>query len=293
MTSSAALIRGAGQGDLGASSHPDAPVIRLWLHGRSIHTIRAYSRDAGRFLISTGKPMAGTTLSDLQRFADTLTGAESSRHRCLSAIKSLFAFAHRLGYLSFDVSAALQLPRFKNCLSERILPETAVLEMIFRGAGNGRDRALLRLLYAAGLRVSEACALRWRDCAPRGDAGQITVFGKGGKTRSVLLSPATWQEVSGLRGASVEEDPVFLSRKKAGALTPQHVGLIVRRAAQRVGITAHVSPHWLRHAHASHNLDRGTPIHLVQATLGHASVSTTGRYLHARPQDSSALHLAV
>jgi integrase/recombinase XerD len=66
---------------------------------------------------------------------------------------------------------------------------------------------------------------------------------------------------------------------------------IVRSAARRVGIEANVSPHWLRHAHASHSLDRGAPIHLVQATLGHASVATTGRYLHARPQDSSARYL--
>jgi integrase/recombinase XerD len=68
---------------------------------------------------------------------------------------------------------------------------------------------------------------------------------------------------------------------------------IVRAAAARAGISLAVSPHWLRHAHASHALDRGAPIHLVQATLGHASVATTGKYLHARPTDSSARYLAV
>ncbi|MBU4356156.1 MAG: tyrosine-type recombinase/integrase, partial [Proteobacteria bacterium] len=64
-------------------------------------------------------------------------------------------------------------------------------------------------------------------------------------------------------------------------------------AAIRAGIEGAVSPHWLRHAHASHALDRGAPIHLVQATLGHASVATTGKYLHARPDDSSARYLGV
>jgi integrase/recombinase XerD len=68
---------------------------------------------------------------------------------------------------------------------------------------------------------------------------------------------------------------------------------IVLEAAQRAGVELAVSPHWLRHAHASHALDRGAPIHLVQATLGHASVATTGHYLHARPTDSSARYLAV
>ncbi|HYQ91573.1 MAG TPA: tyrosine-type recombinase/integrase, partial [Candidatus Competibacteraceae bacterium] len=77
------------------------------------------------------------------------------------------------------------------------------------------------------------------------------------------------------------------------ALDRSQVHRIVRAAARRAGLTMPVSPHWLRHAHASHALERGAPIHLVQQTLGHASVATTGVYLHARPGDSSALYLAV
>ena len=69
--------------------------------------------------------------------------------------------------------------------------------------------------------------------------------------------------------------------------------MIVRQAADRAGIELPVSPHWFRHAHASHALDRGAPIHLVQATLGHASITTTGRYLHARPNDSSSRFLPL
>lgn len=86
---------------------------------------------------------------------------------------------------------------------------------------------------------------------------------------------------------------MFASRKKKGHLDLSQVKRIVEATGERAGIQGKVSPHWFRHSHASHSLDRGVPIHLVQATLGHASVATTGRYLHARPQDSSALHLAV
>jgi site-specific recombinase XerD len=275
------------------TSDGERRLLELWLHGRSRHTTRAYGRDASQLRGFANKPLAEITLDDLQRFADSLGGAAASQHRTLSAIKSLFAFAHRLGALPFDVAAPLRLPKLRDRLSERILPEGEVLELIFRGAGKPRDRALLRLLYAAGLRVSELCGLCWRDCAERGDAGQITVFGKGGKTRTVLLSPATWAELSALRKDAVPDAPVFRSRKKGGPLSAQQVGVIVRAAAAKAGLEKAVSPHWLRHAHASHNLDRGTPIHLVQATLGHASVATTGRYLHARPTDSSARHLAV
>jgi integrase/recombinase XerD len=82
---------------------------------------------------------------------------------------------------------------------------------------------------------------------------------------------------------------VFASRS-GKPLERSRVTRIVREASQRAGITTNVSTHWLRHAHASHALDRGAPIHLVQATLGHRSVATTSRYLHARPDESSAAY---
>jgi integrase/recombinase XerD len=156
-----------------------------------------------------------------------------------------------------------------------------------------RNRVLLRLLYAGGLRVSEICGLKWRDLQERDGAGQVTVYGKGGKTRFVLLSPPTWQELMTLRGEAAPDSPVFTSRKGKGHLCPVQVHRIVRAAAAGAGVEVPVSPHWLRHAHASHALDRGAPVHLVQATLGHASVATTGKYLHARPGDSSARYLGV
>jgi site-specific recombinase XerD len=94
---------------------------------------------------------------------------------------------------------------------------------------------------------------------------------------------------------STAADPVFRSRKtKNGArLQPLAILRVVRQAAARAGIPLSVSPHWFRHAHASHALDRGAPIHLVQATLGHAGIATTGRYLHARPNDSSSRFLPL
>lgn len=279
----------------------DARLLGLWLHGRSRHTQRAYAADARRFLVFAGRPLAQVTLADVQGFADLLNQNElaaTTRARALSSVKSLLAFGHRIGVLPVDVGAALRLPSLRSRLAERILPETDVQKMLALEPGR-RNRVLLRLLYAGGLRVSELCDLKWQDLRERGDAGQITAFGKGGKTRAILLSPATWHELQTLRGqGEAPEAPVFASRKKVGHkkdghLDPAQVLKIVRAAARRAGISLDVSPHWLRHAHASHSLDRGAPIHLVQQTLGHASVATTGRYLHARPTDSSARYLGV
>ena len=161
---------------------------------------------------------------------------------------------------------------------------------------NPRNRAILTLLYASGVRVSELCGLSWRDLQANGDGGQITVWGKGSLTRSIQIPVSVWNLVNGLRPSKAGgDDPVFRSRKKktGGRLKPLAVLRIVRAAAQRAGIDLPVSPHWFRHAHASHALDRGAPIHLVQATLGHASINTTGRYLHARPKDSSSRFLPL
>jgi len=135
--------------------------------------------------------------------------------------------------------------------------------------------------------------LRWRDLTEREQGGQVTAFGKGGKTRAVVLPQSVWDEIAALRGEAGPDDAVFRSRKGGNCLAIAQVWLIVKTAAQRAGLGDAVSPHWLRHAHASHALDRGAPIHLVQSTLGHASVATTGRYTHARPGESSGRYLAV
>lgn len=272
----------------------DQHLIDLWLHGRSRHTERAYRRDAEQLLASLQKPLRQITLGDLQQFAGQLaaTGLEpTSVYRSMSAVKSLFAFGHRLGYLQFDVARPLRLPALREKLAERILEETDVLRMIALES-MPRNKAILLTLYAGGFRVAELCSLKWSDLQSRDSAGQITVFGKGGKTRSILMPLSVWNALQLLRNDAGENDPVFRSRK-GGHLNESQIWRIVRKASERAEIDKDVSCHWLRHAHASHALDRGAPIHLVQQTLGHSSVATTGKYLHARPTDSSGNYLPV
>jgi integrase/recombinase XerD len=273
-----------------AQADSDATLIALWLAGKADRTRRAYQDDVAAFLRFVGKPLRQVKLADLVAYGETLDQlAPASRARKLGAVKSLASFGHRIGYLAFDIGAPLRLPAIKTTLAERILGEGDVLRLLTLET-NPRNHAVLRLLYAGALRVSELCALTWRDLQPRDDAGQVTVFGKGGKTRVVLLPPGIWGELTALRGGAGEGDPVFRSNK-GGHLTPVQVHRIVKQAAVQAGVSPAASAHWLRHAHASHALDRGAPVSLVQATLGHSSVATTGRYLHARPNDSSARYL--
>jgi integrase/recombinase XerD len=276
------------------TSSPDTEILALWLDRQpSPHTRSCYLRDSRRLFAHVAKPLARIKLSDLQSFAQSLIDAglaPISRARTIAATKSLFAFSRRVRHLAENPALELALPSYENRLAERIVGEEDV-QRIVAGEPGMRNRILLNLLYTAGLRVSEACQLRWRNVAPRADVGQITVFGKNGRTRAILLPQDLWKELAGLRGDRGPQEHVFQSRG-GKPLDRGRVRVILLEAAQRVGINSPVSPHWLRHAHASHALDHGAPIHLVQATLGHSSVATTSRYLHARPDDSSSRFLS-
>lgn len=272
---------------LPAQADGDREMVALWV---ARHESR--HRQAGRFLAHVARPLAEVRLGDVQSYAASFDGlASASRANALAAVKSLLSFVQEVGYLRFNVGKAVKLPAVKETLAERIIGEADAMRLVALEP-DPRNRAMLTLLYGAGLRVSELCALRWRDLASRDTAGQVTTMGKGGKTRAVLLSANTWRTVQGIRGEAGTDDPVFLSRK-GGHLDPASAWRIVKTAAARAGLPAAVSPHWLRHAHASHSLDRGAPLSLVKDTLGHASVATTGRYLHARPNDSSSRFLGI
>jgi integrase/recombinase XerD len=269
-------------------------LIEMWLHGLSPQTQERYRRTSRRFLDFVNKPLHLVTLADLQGWQMTLSDlSPSSQRTAIATIKSLLSFGHKIGVLSENVGLQMRSPKAKDCLHERILSEQEIQTMIALET-NQRNRVILLLLYSGGLRVSELCQLTWKDLKPRGESGQVTVLGKGNKTRTVLLPTHVWNEVMHLRGDALSGDAVFCSREGDDLgrhLDRTQVYRIVAAAAKRAGIEACVSPHWLRHSHASHSLEHGAPIHLVQATLGHSDITTTSRYLHARPNDSSSMYL--
>jgi len=283
-----------GQPIVPRQAESDAQLVELWIHGRPVGTKKGYGADARQFLAFVNKPLHGVTLGDIQAFASHLDEcdlASATKNRRVAVVKSLFAFAYRLGYLPFDVSRPIRLPAVRDRLNERILSEVDVQRMLAYER-HPRNHAILFCLYGAGIRASELCGLNWRDLSERDGGGQISVFGKGQKTRVILLPASVWQAIIALREDASENSPVFRSRK-GGHLHISQLWRIVRAAAKRTGIEKAVSTHWWRHAHASHALDRGAPISLVQATLGHSSVATTGKYLHARPSDSSGNYLPI
>ncbi len=268
----------------------DEQLIELWLHGKAPSSQEGYTNDMKRFLEFTGKSLSQITLGDVQQYSDSLGHLKPrSQMRKLASIKSLFTFACKIGYLPFNPAAPVKLPTVKNDLAERIVSEDTI-QSIIDNEPKMRNKLMLKLLYYSGVRVSELCSLKWCDVQEGKNGGQITVLGKGGKTRFIALPAPLYQEFVTFGKDSDRDSHVFRSQK-GGALHRSQVMRIVQAAAKRIGLSANVSPHWFRHAHASHSLDNNAPIHLVQQTLGHASLNTTSGYVHAKPGESSGMYL--
>ena len=251
----------------------DEMLIRAWLHNRPSNTVIAYRNDA-----------------DLQAWDNSLAaGRASSRVRRLSAAKSLLSFAYGLGAIATDPGRALRLSKPIATTADRILAEADVQRMV--GAEPRPNRqAMLRLLYLCGLRASEGGALCWRDMTAVGKAGEAKILGKGAKLRTVGVPTALSRDLVALTPARQPNMPV-VPAESGRPFSRQAIHRAVRSAAKRAGIKGAVSPHWLRHSHASHALDRGAPPQVVQKNLGHASLATTTGYLHARRGDHSANYL--
>lgn len=269
----------------------DELLIDMWLNSkRSSNTRDAYQRDVTAFLACVGKPLRSVNLMDVQSYQQSLQGKPATRTRKIAVVKSLLSFGAKMGYLVFNVGSAIQLEECNTGLAQRILPIDAMVHMIALET-NKRNHALLHLLYHAGLRVSEIIDLEWSDCVARESGGQISVIGKGNKERVLLIESGMWKELMALQ-ASATGPQVFRSRN-GGKLGRVQVDNIVRVAAKRAGVDRNVSAHWYRHACASHSLDNGAPISLVQQSLGHASLATTSKYTHARPSDGLGRYLPL
>lgn len=271
-------------------------IIALWSHGRPESTMYIYRPVIAGFRNSIGSiPPQQVTLQQVQQYLDKFRDQlPATRKRKLCSLRSLFQFAYKIGAIVRDPTMALMTPHVPDELASRILNRDETLQLI-NAAETQRDKVLCMLLYAAGLRASEACNLRWSDCRQRGRSdGQISILGKGQKRRSIRLTPDMWKELNQLRtpGTSAEE-PVFQSGQGfKRPLSRMHIANIVRSVAARAGLEQKVTPHWLRHCHATHAADEGCPLPLIQATLGHSNVATTSRYLHVNPEKSSTQYVS-
>jgi integrase/recombinase XerC len=274
----------------------------------SPHTVRAYEGDLLRFLdflardflacaSEAVRPEQVDALA-IRSFLAAMTAAGTGRRsqgRALSALRSLFRYACRTAELGANPALAVRTPKAPQTLPRHLRPGE-VEELIeapgapgrvldgARGALACRDRALLELLYATGLRVGELVGLDWNAIDLPGRV--LRVMGKGGKERMVPFGQpaaealrgwlAVWED---FRDAGAAGEPVFLNHR-GGRLSDRSVRRVIDRWLETTSLARGVHPHTLRHTFATHLLENGADLRTIQELLGHASLSTTQKYTH-------------
>lgn len=252
--------------------------------GLSRHTLAAYNHDLRHFsgyLKETGVPSwENASRLIIQKYLRQLKErqlAATTLARRLAAIKTFYHFLLRERHIQNDPTLELERPKTGRYLP-KVLSQTEVNQLI-NVAANPRDRAILELLYAGGLRVSELVGLNVEDINLK--SGIVRCLGKGSKERLVPIHPIAIQALRNYleKREHPDEKPLFLNY--AGVrITRQGVWKIVKETSQAAGITKDITPHTLRHSFATHLLENGADLRSVQEMLGHADISTTQLYTH-------------
>ena len=265
------------------------------------NTLAAYESDLDDYLGYAGGD-AGSAPPDRRRFRGWLADmagrglARTTVARRVSALRSFYRFCGRTGRIDVNDLSWLRAPRPPKSVPKPVSEEDAraLLAAIFRRRGDDwakqRDFALLMMLYGSGLRISEALDLTRRD-VPLGDWLRIT--GKGGKIREVPVLPAIAEAVAAYVGAcpfdAGPNAPLFVSAR-GNAFGARAAQRLVESLRLELSLPAHVTPHALRHAFATHLLGNGADLRAIQELLGHASLSTTQRYTNVDEAHLLRLH---
>lgn len=275
--------------------------------GLSSNTREAYSRDLARYLdylerqgCSSPADIRPAVIADFLGFLKEQGISPRSRARSLSAIRMFHRFLMIENYADSNPSAIVEAPRTLHKLPEFL--SSAEVEALFascRGESGEdlRDLAMLELLYATGLRVSELVNLKLREVNL--DAGYLMTIGKGNKERLVPIGESACQKVSDyLERVRAKQDAdarnlyLFLSRLGDG-MSRQAFWNIIKKRSLLAGIHKNISPHTLRHSFATHLLENGADLRSVQIMLGHADLSSTQIYTHVTRERLKRLHQQI
>jgi tyrosine recombinase XerC len=261
---------------------------------RSTYTLRNYARDLRAyfaFLSESGADLVSADRHTIRAYLASLADAgfaPASVTRKVSTIRSFYRYLHQQGHIRTNPCAAVRGPkrprRLPGFLDEEEITALVTAQDSQKPRGL-RNRALLELLYAAGVRVSEATGLNTSDLRSGEESGMLRVRGKGDKERIVLIGRPAARALSRYvhqgrpRLAKGTEEALFLNRD-GGRLSVRAVQKIVERSALACGLDKRAYPHLIRHTFATHMLDGGADLRVVQELMGHASANTTQIYLH-------------
>ena len=284
----------------------DEFVDSLWLEdGLSRNTLESYRRDLNKFAVwiegERGVSIPEATHADIQGFLAHLVGGEkakaTSTSRAISSLKRLFRYLLRQNRIAADPTQQIATPKLPRSLPKSLTEQD--VELLLESPDSQtplglRDRAMLEVLYATGLRVSELVSLNVAQVSL--DMGVVRVMGKGSKERLVPLGE---EALDWIRRYLSEARPPLLAGRLSDVLFVTHRGegmtrqmfwYLIKKHAAQGGLHKPLSPHTLRHAFATHLLNHGADLRVVQMLLGHADISTTQIYTHVARERLKRLH---
>lgn len=245
-------------------------------------TVRAYSTDLAQLAAFLGdKPASEVTMADLRAWLEHLhvDYAPSTIGRKLACVRTYYRFGIREGWAKSNPAKQLDLPR-RDQILPKVLTEGEVSNLLDKVSG--RDKAMLEVMYAGGLRVSELVGLNLEHVNL--DDAHVRVFGKGGRERICPIGQAAVAALRSYLEDRGEEPGAMFLNYQGGRLSDRSV----RKLLEKLDLGA--TPHTLRHSYATHLLDHGADLRSVQELLGHKSVTSTQRYTHVSPARKQAVH---
>ena len=256
--------------------------------GLSPNTVAAYGRDVEEFLAAAELEPRSIRSGDVERYLASLTVSKRSQARLLSSLRSFFDWLVLEGERPDNPCELIEAPKLGRYLPEVLSVEevTAILDSVNTDSGEWtalRDRAILEILYGCGLRVSEACGLLISQVYLK--EGFVRVVGKGNKERLVPLGEmaaeafASYLEARPQAAEPALDDIAFLN-KNGRPLSRVAIFNLVRKQALLAGVNKEISPHTFRHSFATHLIENGADLRVVQEMLGHESILTTEIYTH-------------
>jgi len=270
----------------------DSEMILSWLTNKqSIHTQKQYSYTIQHFLEFVGKDLSEVKVEDIQDYLRSLrmrNQQPSTIKVKLMIIKSLFSYCLKTGYLQSNPAILIDNPKVEDKISQKLLTVEDVKKLI-ENADKIRDKLLIKVMFGLGLRVSETCNLKWTNFRESNGVVNLSVMGKGSKQRTVLVIPNLWQELQQLRVEGI--DYLFTGRHKDKPLRRNSAHTVLKKIAEKAGLSDELSCHWLRHSHATEAIKGGCDLSLLQQSLGHSSITTTQKYLCLRVGEGSGSYI--
>lgn len=284
----------------------DQAVIASWVVQKGLKTQVYYKRIVQSFFSFFPQVnLKSTQTTHLVLFLKTYKNfSDSTRNTYKNALSSLFGFAFKAGYIDKNPASALENLKVPDRLYTKVLSQEQIKQMILKEKSI-RNKMILKMFYYTGIRVDELTKLQKKSFQyfltdQTTESLVMMVEGKGRKVRTIHIPDYFYAEVKEFISNLDAQDYLFKNERRLDfelgrfgiiedfnkPLDASQIFRIVKKSAQNAGLSVQPSPHWLRHTSATHAIEAGAPIHVVQKSLGHESISTTGKYLDIRPKES-------